>query len=73
MPLHRLRESRPRTNLQPRSVTVKVLETGRMVLRRMDVSDVDGLMEIFSDLEAPAALFSPLPICSNNCNRESST
>jgi len=31
---------------------VKVLETERMVLRLMDMSDVDGLMSIFSDPEA---------------------
>jgi [ribosomal protein S5]-alanine N-acetyltransferase len=30
-------------------MTHKVLETDRMVLRRMDVSDVDDLMGIFSD------------------------
>ena len=52
---------------------MKVLETEHMPLRRMDMSDVDGLMDIFSDPKAPAALFSPLPICSNNSNRESST
>ena len=31
---------------------MKVLETERMVLRRMGMSDVDGLMGIFSDPEA---------------------